>query len=260
VKKRARRRVEKAQQDGASDADYPKLAEMVSGQVHIKDQPPLIFHMDVQREEGFRAFVEKALADYRDTLPEDRRALLDRYRLVDLAIKVVGIGSVGRYCAIGLFMSSSNQPLFLQFKQAVTSVLEPYAGKSLHGHSGQRVVMGQRLMQSSSDIFLGWVTGLEGREIYVRQLRDAKVKPLVETFNRGVLETYGKVCGWALARAHGRASHPWLVSGYLGTSDVFDKAMGDFAVAYADQTERDHAALKTAVRAGTIRIHVEEDR
>ena len=260
VKKRARRRVERAQQDGASDADYPKLAEMVSGQVHIKDQPPLIFHMDVQREEGFRAFVEKALAEYRDTLPEDRRALLDRYRLVDLAIKVVGIGSVGRYCAIGLFMSSSNQPLFLQFKQAVTSVLEPYAGKSLHGHSGQRVVMGQRLMQSSSDIFLGWVTGLEGREIYVRQLRDAKVKPLVETFNRGVLETYGKACGWALARAHGRASHPWLVSGYLGTSDVFDKAMGDFAVAYADQTERDHAALKTAVRAGTIRVHIEEDR
>ena len=158
VKKRAQRRIEKAKDDRASDADYPKLAEMVGGQVHIKDQPPLIFHMDVQREAGFRDFAEKALADYRETLPDDRRALLDRYRLVDVAIKVVGIGSVGRYCAIGLFMSSSNQPLFLQFKQAVPSVLEPYAGKSVYEHSGQRVVMGQRLMQSSSDIFLGWVT------------------------------------------------------------------------------------------------------
>ncbi len=260
VRKRVLRRVDKAKDDRASDVDYPKLAEMVGGQVHIKDQPPLIFHPEFTREKGFRDFLDKALADYRETLPDDRRALLDRYRLVDIAIKVVGIGSVGRYCAIGLFMSASNQPLFLQFKQAVPSVLEPYAGKSLYGHAGQRVVMGQRLMQSSSDIFLGWVTGQHGREIYVRQLRDAKIKPLVETFDRGMLETYGKVCGWALARAHGRASHPWLISGYLGSSDAFDEAMGDFAVAYTDQAERDHAALKAAVGAGRIAVHIEEDR
>jgi uncharacterized protein (DUF2252 family) len=260
VKKRVLRRVEKAQEDRASDVDYPKLAEMVGGQILIKDQPPLIFHMEMQHEEGFRAFLDKAIADYRQTLPDDRRALLDRYRLVDVAIKVVGIGSVGRYCAIGLFMSASNQPLFLQFKQAVASVLEPYAGKSLYPHSGQRVVMGQRLMQASSDIFLGWIIGQEGRHIYVRQLRDAKIKPLVETFNRDMLETYGKACGWALARAHGRASHPWLVAGYLGTSDAFDEAMGDFAVSYADQAERDHAALKAAVHAGTISVHIEDDR
>lgn len=260
TKKRVLRRVEKAKDDRASDVDYPKLAEMVGGQVHIKDQPPLIFHPEFAREKSFREFADKALLEYRETLPDDRRALLDRYRLVDMAIKVVGIGSVGRYCAIGLFMSASNQPLFLQFKQAVPSVLEPYAGKSLYGNAGQRVVMGQRLMQSSSDIFLGWVTGREGREIYVRQLRDAKIKPLVETFDRNMLETYGKACGWALARAHGRASHPWLVSGYLGTSDAFDEAMGDFAVAYADQAERDHAALKAAVSAGKIEVHIEEDR
>ncbi|WP_428672858.1 DUF2252 domain-containing protein [Reyranella sp.] len=260
VKKRVLRRVEKAKDDRASDADYPKLAEMVGGQILIKDQPPLIFHMDVQREEGFRAFVDKALADYRETLPDDRRALLDRYRLVDVAIKVVGIGSVGRYCAIGLFMSSSNQPLFLQFKQAVPSVLEPHAGKSVYEHSGQRVVIGQRLMQSSSDIFLGWVTAREGRQMYVRQLRDAKIKPLVETFDRTMLAIYGKACGWALARAHGRTGHPWLISGYLGTSDAFDEAMGDFAIAYADQAERDHAALKAAVSAGRIEVHIEEDR
>ena len=247
LKKRVRRRIDKAQEQRTSEVDYPKLAEMVGGQVHIKDQPPLIFHMDASREEGFRAFLDKALAEYRETLPDDRRALFDRYRLVDVAIKVVGIGSVGRYCSIGLFISSSNQPLFLQFKQAVASVLEPYAGKSLYGHSGQRVVMGQSLMQSSSDIFLGWLTGLEGRQVYVRLLRDAKIKPLVETFDRSMLAIDGQLCGWALARAHGRASHPWLVSGYLGTSDTFDEAMGNFAVAY--QAERDHAALKAAVSA-----------
>lgn len=260
VEKRVRRRVEKAKEDRASDIDFPKLAEMVGGQVQIKDQPPLIFHPEMMREEGFRKFLDRALADYRESLQDDRRALLDRYRLVDVAIKVVGIGSVGRYCTIGLFMSSSNQPLFLQFKQAVPSVLEAHAGKSPYKHAGQRVVMGQRLMQSSSDIFLGWVTGLEGRELYVRQLRDAKIKPLVETFNRGMLATYGKACGWALARAHGRASHPWLISGYLGTSDTFDEAMGSFAIAYADQAERDHAALKAAVSAGRIQVHIEEDR
>ena len=260
VKKRVQRRVEKAQEDRASDVDFPKLAEMVGGQVQIKDQPPLIFHPDWSREKEFREAAEKSIADYRETLQDDRRALLDRYRLVDLAVKVVGIGSVGRYCAIGLFMSSSNQPLFLQFKQAVPSVLEPYAGKSLYGHSGQRVVQGQRMMQASSDIFLGWLVSPRGLDIYVRQLRDAKIKPLVETLDRGMLEIYGKACGWALARAHGRASHPWLITGYLGTSEAFDEAMGDFAVAYADQAERDHAALKTAVASGKIKVHIEEDR
>lgn len=260
AQKRVRRRIEAAQEQTGSDVDYPKLAEMVGGQVRIKDQPPLIFHPDFSREEGFKSAAEKILSDYRETLTDDRRALLDRYRLVDVAIKVVGIGSVGRYCSIALFMSASNQPLFLQFKQAVSSVLEPYAGKSPYGHAGQRVVQGQRLMQSSSDIFLGWTTGLEGRHVYVRQLRDAKIKPLVETFNRSMLEVYGKACGWALARAHGRGSHPWLIAGYLGTSDAFDEAMGKFAIAYADQTERDHAALKAAVAAGRIKVHIEEDR
>jgi len=260
LKKNVRHRIDKAQEQRTSEVDYPKLAEMVGGQVQIKDQPPLIFHMDAQREEGFREAVDEILAQYRHTLPDDRRALFDRYRLVDVAIKVVGIGSVGRYCAIGLFMSSSNRPLFLQFKQAVASVLEPYAGNSLYDHSGQRVVMGQRLMQASSDIFLGWLTGLEGRQVYVRQLRDAKIKPLVDTFDRSMLEVYGGLCGWTLARAHGRASHPWLLSGYLGTSATFDEAMGDFAVAYADQAEQDHAALKAAVRAGKIKVQIEEDR
>lgn len=258
--KRVRRRIDKALEQEAADVDYPRLAEMVGGQVRIKDQPPLIFHPDFSRNEGFEAATTRILAAYRETLSDDRRALLDRYRLVDVAMKVVGIGSVGRYCSIALLMSSSNEPLFLQFKQAVPSVLEPYAGKSLYGHAGERVVMGQRLMQSSSDILLGWVTSFDDRQLYVRQLRDAKIKPLVETFDRRVLEMYGKACGWALARAHGKASHPWLVSGYLGTSDAFDEAMGDFATAYADQAERDHAALKAAVAAGKVEVQLEEER
>ena len=260
IRKRVLRRMKKAKEERASELDFPKLAEMVGGQVQIKDQPPLIFHTEASRADGFREMVDKALATYRESLPDDRKALLDRYRLVDVAMKVVGIGSVGRYCSIGLFMSSSNQPLFLQFKEAVASVLEPYAGRSAYGHAGQRVVQGQRLIQSSSDIFLGWTTGLRGNDLYVRQLRDAKIKPLVETFDRHMLVLYAKVCGWALARAHGRASHPWLITGYLGSSDAFDEAMGDFAVAYADQTERDHAALKAAVSAGRIKVQIEDDR
>jgi hypothetical protein len=121
-------------------------------------------------------------------------------------------------------------------------------------------VQGQRLMQSSSDIFLGWATGLRGNDLYVRQLRDAKIKPLVETFDRKMLVLFAKACGWALARAHGRASHPWLIAGYLGRSEAFDEAMATFAVSYADQTERDHAQLKAAVSAGRIKVHLEEDR
>ena len=260
ARKRIRRRVDKAQSQKVSDVDYPKLTAIVGGQVRIKDQPPLIYHMDLQRQEDFHASVEKMIAGYRETLPEERRTLLDGYRLVDAAIKVVGIGSVGRYCAIGLCMTSSNEPLFLQFKQAVASVLEPYAGKSLYGHAGQRVVMGQRLMQSATDIFLGSTTGPLGNELYVRQLRDAKIRPLVETFHRTMLTAYGRACGWALARAHGRASRPWQITGYLGTSDAFDDAMGDFSLAYADQAECDHAALKAAVKAGSVQVQMEEDK
>ena len=151
-------------------------------------------------------------------------------------------------------MSEGNEPLFLQFKEAVQSVFEPYAGRSVYGHHGQRVVMGQRLMQTASDIFLGWTTGLNGRHFYVRQLHDAKIKPLVETFGAEVLDVYAQACGWVLARAHAKASEiSATISGYLGSSsDAFDAALGKFALAYADQAERDHAALKAAVKNGRI--------
>jgi hypothetical protein len=224
----------------------------VHGRLAIRDTPPLIYHPEEARAPGFLDVLGKLFEAYRETLPDDRRVLLDRYQLVDAAIKVVGVGSVGRRCWIVLLMSDSNEPMFLQFKEAVASVLEPYAGASAFAHPGQRVVAGQRLMQPTSDLFLGWVTGPNGAHFYVRQLRDAKIKPLVETMNATLLRTYAKACGWVLARAHAKASDVCQIAGYLGTSPQFDEAMGSFALAYADQAEKDYAALKRAEREGRI--------
>ncbi|MCX5496389.1 DUF2252 domain-containing protein [Kaistia dalseonensis] len=252
------RRIDKASAQSGSEVDFPKLAGMVGGRVGIQDSPPLIFHPEETHLPEFQQVLDQVLAGYRATLADDRRALLDRYRLVDAAIKVVGVGSVGRRCWIALMMSASNEPLFLQFKEAVASVLEPYAGASAYAHHGERVVVGQRLMQPSSDLFLGWVTAeANGRQFYVRQLRDAKIKPLVETFDDELLEFYAEACGWVLARAHAKGSDVSAIGGYLGAGDQFDEAMGSFALAYADQTERDHAALKAAVRKGRIAVYQE---
>lgn len=255
---RVRARIAKiAKQDG-SEADFPKLAGMVSGRLGIRDTPPLIYHPEESRSPEFQAVLDQVFSSYRETLAEDRRVLLDRYRVVDAAIKVVGVGSVGRRCWIALLMSESNDPLFLQFKEAVESVLEPYAGKNAYPHHGQRVVMGQRLMQPASDQFLGWVTAeATGKQFYVRQLRDAKIKPLVETFDSDMLLIYAKACGWVLARAHAKAGDVATICGYLGGSGQFDEAVGDFSIAYADQAERDHAALKAAVRRGKITAYQE---
>jgi uncharacterized protein (DUF2252 family) len=254
-RKQAKRNITKAQQRSAgSELDYPQLAGMVGGHLHIREAAPLIFHPEMARDPDFMARLEAILATYRDTLPDERRALFDRYRLVDAAIKVVGIGSVGRRCWIGLFMSAGNDPLFLQFKEARASVLEPYAGRSLYPHHGQRVVIGQRLMQPASDVFLGWVNGEGGNQLYARQLRDAKVKPRVETFDAETLLIYAEACGWALARSHAKAGETLSISGYLGKNNDFDTAIGRFALAYADQMEADHAALQRAVRTGKVQV------
>ncbi len=250
-------RIAKATTQSGSEADFPKLAGMVGGRLSIRDTPPLIFHPEEARSPDFQTILDQVLAAYRETLTDDRRVLLDRYQLVDAAIKVVGVGSVGRRCWIALMMSASNEPLFLQFKEAVESILEPYAGKSAYAQHGERVVMGQRLMQPASDLFLGWVIAPTGKHFYVRQLRDAKIKPLVETFDDELLVLYAKACGWVLARAHAKASDVSAVGGYLGSSDQFDEAMGNFALTYADQAERDYAALKAAVRKGKISAYQE---
>ena len=229
----------------------------VVGAPIIKDNPPLIYHLSGKAEKELDRRARAAFAGYRASLPDDRRVLIDRYEIKDYAVKVVGVGSVGTFCAIVLLMASEQDPLFLQVKEARPSVLEAYAGKSLYPNHGQRVVAGYRLMQSASDIFLGWTKNELGRHLYVRQLKDMKVGALVDVFTPSVMVEYAKFCGWALARAHARSGEPAQISGYLGKSDTFDRAIADFAVAYADQSERDHAILKKAVRAGQVDVVME---
>lgn len=201
--------------------------------------------------------ITEAWALYRESLPKHTRLLFDRFHLCDMAAKIVGVGSVGTTCLIGLFMAADDDPLFLQIKEANASVLEPYAGKSVHGNHGQRVVVGQRLMQAASDIFLGWTQGRRGRHFYVRQLRDMKLSAIIEGFDDAMLRVYAEACGWALARAHARSGDAAMISGYMGSSRTFDEAICDFAVDYADQAERNHKAFVKAVREGRVKAVVE---
>jgi uncharacterized protein (DUF2252 family) len=250
---RLEKRVAKARQQRVEEHDFPKLAEVVGDLTVIKDNPPLIYHWrDKRQHSEFFGRVAGAFHRYRETLAEDRQILLDRYDIRDVAVKVVGVGSVGTRCGI-LLLTSGEHPLFLQVKEAGPSVLEAYAGKSRYPNHGQRVVNGCWLMQSASDIFLGW-TELDGHHYYIRQLRDLKVKLLVETFNPAAMMVYAKMCGWALALAHARSGPPERISGYLGKSDSFDEAISDFAVAYADQCERDYEVLEKAVRKGNLKV------
>jgi uncharacterized protein (DUF2252 family) len=188
----------------------------MGGQIRITDQPPLIFHPESTRAPEAKATLERIFRAYRETLPDDRRMLFDRYRLVDVAIKVVGIGSVGRKCWIALLMSAAE--IQVSSNQGSGGIrTRALRRESAYGHHGHRVVIGQRLMQPASDIFLGWMTALEGRQFYVRQLRDAKIKPLVETFNAEMLDVYAMACGWVVARAHAKVRDVSpTISGYLG--------------------------------------------
>jgi len=234
----------------------PKITSSVGGRRRLADQPPVLFH--ITEEDVDRRF-RKGLEDYRLSLSDSVRVLFDRYRLEDWAVKVVGIGSVGTRCMVGLFFSPEGHPLLLQFKEAGHSVLAPYAGKSVYENQGQRVVTGQRLMQSSSDIFLGWTKGELGFHFFGRQLRDMKFSLPIEGLNPMLLKRYAAVCGRTLARAHARSGDAAKISGYLGKSDVFDQAIGKFALAYAAQNTRDYAKLAAAERSGRIQALVEED-
>lgn len=239
---------------------YPKISEEVGGRRRIIDQPPVMFHVSQEQEPEHQAIVEEALEQYRLSLPDERRILFDRYSLADIVVKAVGIGSVGTMCFVGLFFSAENHPLLLQFKQACPSVLEPYAGKSRYENHGKRVVVGQRLIQSASDIFLGWTRGRRDRDFFIRQLRDMKMSVSI-TAGVSTQQTllYAELCGRTLAHSHAKSGDAALMSGYLGKSDDFDQAIGEFALAYADQNEQDHAALVAAVKAGQIEAMVEED-
>ena len=253
------KKLETATALGAREKEFAKLAFAAGDRPRIIDQPPLIFHTGDQRDAEYRKLTEKTLTSYLELLSPDKRVLMQRYNLVDAAFKVVGVGSVGTVCAIGLLMSGKGDPLFLQFKQANKSVLEPYAGASPYQHAGQRVVVGQRLMQAAGDMFLGWATdaGADQRQFYIRQLSDAKIKPVVEIMKPANLTDYARLCGRALARAHARSGDTVVLSSYMGTSTVFEDALADFSAAYADQNERDHAALVAAVRNGQIEAHME---
>jgi uncharacterized protein (DUF2252 family) len=225
---------------------FPKLAMQVDGQYRIKDDPPLIAHLDDKElAEQLKGLVET----YQPTVQEDRRVLLSKYHCVDVAQKVVGVGSIGTRCYVLLLLGNdSNDPLFLQIKEAQASVLERHLGPSAFHNHAHRVVAGQRLMQAASDVFLGW-TRLGSTDYYLRQLRDMKLTVDLQTLiPEGFIE-YCRFCGWALARAHARSGDPAQISGYLGRSDTFDRAIAAFAEKYADQTERDHAAFVAALQA-----------
>ncbi len=259
AKRRAKKRLSAARERSVLEHDFPKLAAASGKSPTINDDPPLIYHPSGETQEDLRERVRDAYAAYRETLQEDRRVLLDRFEPKDIAMKVVGVGSVGTLCAIILLMASEADPLFLQVKEARRSVLEAYAGKSVYPNHGQRVVNGYRLMQPASDVFLGWTEGKGGRHFYIRQLKDMKVSPMVEVFTPGWTIEFAGFCGWALARAHARSGGAAQISGYLGKSDVFDQAIADFSDAYANQTERDHAVFKKAVRSGRIEAVMEEE-
>ena len=248
-----RERVEKAQERSSPEAVFPKLVEHRGAEPRFRDDPPLIFHPTAEMAPGVTTGFREPLEAYRASLPDHVRVLFDRYRLCDVAVKVVGIGSVGMSCLVGLFIASENDPLFLQVKEARASVLEPYAGKSVFENHGQRVVNGQRLMQSASDIFLGWTRGKHGRDAYLRQLRDVKVSAIIEDWDAELLREYGKLCAWALAKAHARSGDAAMIAGYMGTSSAFDDAIKEFAVEYADQNQRDYRAFIKAVREGRLK-------
>jgi len=262
VEKRVRKAEVKAEAKDSIKA-FKKLTTVVDGRLRIISDPPLIVRavdlLPPGQAEQVLGRVHGLVGGYSATLPDDRRQLLEGYRVVDVARKVVGVGSVGTRCWIVLLegRSTAEDPLFLQVKEAEASVLEPYVGKSRFRNHGQRVVEGQRLMQAASDIMLGWLhtdSGLDGkpRDFYVRQLWDWKFSPHLDAASARLFVPYAEMCAWTLARAHARSGDRVAIAAYLGNGDRFDRAIAEFAEAYADQTERDHDALVAAVKRGRI--------
>ncbi len=231
---------------------FPKITATVNGRRRFVDQPPLLYHDDPSVERAEARL--RMLNEYASTISDHHRLLLARYQLVDVAFKVVGIGSVGTRCWVVLLLAEDGDPLILQVKEARRSVLEPFAGASTYEHQGRRVVEGQRLTQAASDIFLGWFTGPDGTEYYVRQLRDMKYAFDPTGVPPERLSWYARFCGWNLARAHAKSGDAAIISGYLGKSDSFDRAIVSFAGAYAEQNRRDFEALRTAVEDGRVTV------
>jgi uncharacterized protein (DUF2252 family) len=260
LRQRAIKGLAKARESSTSEGYFPKLVDAADGATHFKDQLPAIFHWEGHTPGEVHREVRQAFNRYRETLTPSHSGLLDHYEMVDAALKVVGVGSVGTGCFVLLLMARGKEPLILQIKQARASVLEGFAGRSVFPNHGQRVVNGLRLMQPSSDIFLGWTEGTRGRHFYVRQLRDVKIKFAVETFDAAKMALFTQWCGYSLALSHARSGEPAVISGYLGKNDTFDKAVAAFSVAYADQNESDHAALDRAVHNGKVEAVFEDNK
>ncbi len=237
----------------AGHAGYPKLIEKVKGRWRIKEKPPLIFPLSDQPDNTHEIVARTAFESYALSLPEERRILLDRYELADVAFKVIGVGSVGTFCAIGLFVTRDDQTLLLQLKEAQASVLAPFAGPSTYRNQGQRVVVGQRIMQTVPDLFLGWTEDRgDDQHCYVRHLKDSRLALVGADLAEGALPYHAMLCGVTLARAHARSGDPARISGYLGTGMAFDTAIANFAVAYAAQNQADWRLFQEAIKAGQI--------
>lgn len=244
--------MERARQQTAESL-FAKMTHIQGGQRRITDNPPLVYHpkTDDKLRRHFKDFFDA----YRASLPNERRALVDRYAIVDVAFKVVGVGSVGTRCLVALLMADDDDALFLQFKEARPSCLAGYLAPGRHGNQGERVVQGQRRAQSISDIFLGWAhSPHDDRDFYVRQLRDMKISVTLDELDADELEDFAQACAMALSRAHAKSGDAALLAGYLGNSDTFDRAIGQFAHAYADQTERDFEVFKSAIAAGKLPV------
>jgi hypothetical protein len=260
--KRIERDVKKARTHDSVQA-LSKLGELVDGEHRIVSDPPIVVPardltaiFGIQRRQIERQ-VHEQFHGYLATVLDDRRNLLERFRVVDVARKVVGVGSVGTRAYIVLLQGRDrDDPLFLQVKQATRSVLEDHLPKSRYKSSGERVVQGQRMIQAVSDVFLGWYSGRDGRHYYWRQLRDMKGSAMIETMTPSEFERYAKICAWTLARAHARSGDPVAIAAYLGLSDRFDRAIARFSERYADQNERDYDAFTGAIRSG--RLHAVE--
>ncbi|SHG00499.1 DUF2252 domain-containing protein [Flavobacterium defluvii] len=252
------KRIKKAAEYTAHEKEFAKMTYHDGIRARIKDEPPLIYHLSGQEENYTMKEAELVHKRYLESLSEEKQILLSRYSMHDFAMKVVGVGSVGTLCGISLLMSATGEPIFLQFKEARQSVLEPNVKNTKkYDHEGERIVMGQKLMQSASDMFLGWTKDDKGRFFYIRQLRDAKVKPVLEIMKEENMIDYAKACGWALARAHARSGDPSVVSGYIGDSDEFANAVSKFSILYADQNDSDYNKMVKAVKEGRLPISAE---
>jgi uncharacterized protein (DUF2252 family) len=240
----------KSKKDLAADDNFPHLATTKGGVARIEDHPPLIYHFDTDDTHYQKIHAHSVFAEYQQTLLPDRRALVARYQLSDIAMKVVGVGSVGTFCAVGLFITADQEPLFLQVKQALHSVLEKIVAPppDLAAQGGRRVVEGQRALQAASDLFLGWTEDkATQRQFYVRQLKNRRLGAVGEIIEAHALDAYANLCGRALARAHARTGDPALISGYMGKSEMLDEALASFAMSYAALTDRDHARLVQSI-------------